>query len=141
MLDTIPRRLNLLKMEGEGFSQSEIVKGLSEQYGCTRRTVQRDFALRGDWQPKLVEVGDTQKIVLKTANRLEAIYQKAAFKNRHAQTEQAELRALDIMRQTTRDYLETLIPNRAKLDVNVTMPRDFVIRKWSREDAEARKTE
>lgn len=136
MLDTVPRRLDLLKMEGEGFSQSEIVKGLSEQYGCTRRTVQRDFALRGDWQPKLMNVGDAKKIVLKTATRLEAIYQKAAFKNRHAQTEKTALTALNIMRQAARDYLETLLPNRAKMEVEVTAPRPFIIKKWCRKDAD-----
>jgi len=141
VLDTVPRRLELLKLEGEGFSQSEIVKGLSKQYQCTPRTVRYDFAKRGEWQPKLMEVGDTRKIVLKTANRFESIYQKAAFRQRHAQSERSELRALEVMRQAARDYLETLIPNQAKLDVNVTLPRPFIIRKWSREDADKPKTE
>ena len=52
-MDTVVRRLELLKMEGMGFNQSEIVKQLSEKYRCSERTVYYDFENRRDWQPAL----------------------------------------------------------------------------------------
>jgi hypothetical protein len=67
--NTVLRRLDLLKMEGEGFSYSDIVKGLSKQYDCSERTVKYDFALRGEWKPKLSGVTETNKIIMKAANR------------------------------------------------------------------------
>ena len=42
-MDVVSRRLELLKLEGLGFSQAEIVKGLSQKCACSRRTVYNDF--------------------------------------------------------------------------------------------------
>ena len=49
----VKRRLELLKLEGLGFSMPEIVTELSQKYGCLGRTVYRDFESRGQWQPEL----------------------------------------------------------------------------------------
>ena len=50
-MDAVARRLELLKLEGLGFSQAEIVKELSQKCACSCRTVYRDFETLGSWQP------------------------------------------------------------------------------------------
>jgi len=42
-MDAVSRRLELLKLEGLGFSQAEVVKELSLKLGCSGRTVYGDF--------------------------------------------------------------------------------------------------
>ena len=49
-MDTESRRLELLKLEGLDFSQTEIVKELTVKYSCSRRTVYSDFENRESWQ-------------------------------------------------------------------------------------------
>jgi hypothetical protein len=53
IVDEITRRLELLKLEGLGFSQAEIVSELSQKAGCSKRTVYLDFERRANWQPFL----------------------------------------------------------------------------------------
>jgi GNAT superfamily N-acetyltransferase len=55
-LDTIARRLELLKLEGLGFSQAEIVNELSQKLSCSKRVVYEDFETRQIWQPAVVSV-------------------------------------------------------------------------------------
>ena len=52
-MDAVSRRLELLKLEGLGFSQAEVVKELSLKLGCSGRTVYGDFELRRAGQPRL----------------------------------------------------------------------------------------
>ena len=68
-MDTVSRRLELLKLEGMGFNRSEIVKQLGEKYQCSERAVYYDFEGRADWQTALQELDDSQAILLKTINR------------------------------------------------------------------------
>ena len=56
-MDAVSRRLELLKLEGLGFSQAEIVKELSVKCACSGRTVYSDFETRGSWQPVVVVNG------------------------------------------------------------------------------------
>jgi type I restriction enzyme R subunit len=42
-VDAVSRRLELLKLEGLGFSRAEIVKELSVKCACSCRTVYNDF--------------------------------------------------------------------------------------------------
>ena len=42
-MDAVSRRLELLKLEGLGFSQAEIVKELSVKCACSERAVYGDF--------------------------------------------------------------------------------------------------
>ena len=76
----VQRRLELLKMEGLGFNQAEIVKQLSEKYQCSARAVYYDFERRPGWQPTLLQLSDQEKVLLKVINRYEQIYRQAAFK-------------------------------------------------------------
>jgi hypothetical protein len=96
-LDAVSRRLELLKLEGLGFSQAEIVKELSQKLKCSRRTVYNDFESRGSWQPVLQSVVDHERVLLKVVNRYEQIYRQASVRLLTVSNELAQLGALNIM--------------------------------------------
>ena len=64
-MDAVSRRLELLKLEGLGFSQAEILKELSQKSTCSERTVYRDFESRDSWQPILQSVVNPQGVLLR----------------------------------------------------------------------------
>ena len=108
MKTTLERRLKLLKMEGIGFSQSEIGTTLSEDFHVTKRTIRRDFQLRHEWQPLLQEM-DPQKSLLKTLNRYEQIYRKASLITLQADSDAAKVGAFNIMLKANEKISETLL--------------------------------
>ena len=63
-MDAVSRRLELLKFEGLGFSQAEIVKELSQKCSCSKRTVYNDFESRESWQPIVQSVIDARRVLL-----------------------------------------------------------------------------
>ena len=69
----VKRRLELLKLEGLGFSPPEIVTELSHKYQCSGRMVYRDFESRDQWQPELQNVKNHAQILMRTVNRYEPI--------------------------------------------------------------------
>ena len=80
MRTTHERRLALLKLEGKGFSQREIVKEISVKYECTPRTVYNDLATRESWQPYT-----TKEAALTILNRFNQIYRHASFERIQAE--------------------------------------------------------
>jgi transcriptional antiterminator len=76
----VKRRLELLKLEGLGFSMPEIVTELSQKYQCSGRTVYRDFESRCQWQPELQNVKNHSQILMRTVNRYEQIYREASVR-------------------------------------------------------------
>ena len=101
VLDTLQRRLDLLKLEGDGFATLEIVKALSTKYECSARAIYYDLARRASWQPQAQGFVDAHKLLLKILNRLEQIYRKAGFKYVQTQDERVQLGALKIMLDST----------------------------------------
>jgi transcriptional antiterminator len=93
----VKRRLELLKLEGLGFSQPEIVTELSQKYQCSGRTVYRDFESRGQWQPELQNVKNHSQILMRTVNRYEQIYREASVRVLTGTQELTQLGALNIM--------------------------------------------
>ena len=75
----VERRLELLKLEGLGFSQPEIVKELSRNFHCSERAVYHDFEGRERWQPELQHVENHSRILMKIVNRYEQIYRQASM--------------------------------------------------------------
>ena len=69
----VSRSLELLKLEGMGFNQSEILKQLSEKFQCSERFVCYDFENRECWQLFLGQLGDRESILLKVVIRYEQI--------------------------------------------------------------------
>ena len=108
-MDIVSRRLELLKLEGLGFNRSEIVKQLSEKYGCSERTLYYDFETREDWQTSLQELDDSQAILLKTVNRFEQIYRQASVRLLTGVQENTQLGALSIMLKVNSKILETAV--------------------------------
>jgi hypothetical protein len=76
----VRRRLELLKLEGLGFSPPQIVTELSQKYQFSGRTVYRDFESRGQWQPELQNVKNHTQILMRTVNRYEQIYREASVR-------------------------------------------------------------
>ena len=96
-MDAVSRRLELLKLEGLGFSQAEIVKELSQKMECSKRTVYNDFEGRITWQPVLQGVVKPDEILLKVVNRYEQIYRQASMRLLTSSNELAQLGALNTM--------------------------------------------
>jgi transcriptional antiterminator len=96
-VDVVSRRLELLKLEGLGFSQVEIVKELSQKCACSRRTVYNDFETRESWQPIVQSVIDSRRVLLKVVNRYEQIYRQASVRLLAFTEEASQLGALNTM--------------------------------------------
>ena len=96
-MTAVRRRLELLKLEGLGFSPPEIVTELSQKHECSRRTVYRDFENRDQWQPELQNVKNHTQILMRTVNRYEQIYREASVRLLTGTQELTQLGALNIM--------------------------------------------
>ena len=108
-MDSVSRRLELLKLEGLGFSQAEIVKELSVKLGCSGRTVYSDFESRESWQPIVQSVADARKLLFKVINRYEQIYRQASVRLLTFSEEAAQLGALNVMLKTNCALFETAV--------------------------------
>jgi transcriptional antiterminator len=108
-VDVVSRRLELLKLEGLGFSQAEIVKELSNKLACSRRTVYHDFETRECWQPIMQSVVDHEVVLLKVVNRYEQIYRQASVRLLTASNELAQLGALNTMLKANSLLYETAV--------------------------------
>jgi hypothetical protein len=99
----------LLKLEGLGFSQAEIVKELSVKCACSERTVYGDFETRVSWQPVLQSVVKPEEILLKVINRYEQIYRQASMRLLTVSNEFAQLGALNTMLKANALLNETAV--------------------------------
>ena len=108
-LDVDARRLELLKLEGLGFSQSEIVNELSQKASCTERTIYYDFEKRASWQPILQSAVKPEEILLKVINRYEQIYRQASMRFLSSSSEIAKLAALNLMLKTNTALHESIV--------------------------------
>ena len=108
-MDKVARRLELLKLEGLGFSQAEVVNELSVKSACSKRVVYKDFESRATWQPILQSVTNPDKVLLKVVNRYEQIYRQASLRLMTVQNELAQLGALNIMLKANSLLFETAV--------------------------------
>ena len=108
-MTAVRRRLELLKLEGLGFSPPEIVTELSQKYRCSGRTVYRDFESRGQWQPELLNVKNHSQILMRTVNRYEQIYREASVRLLTGTQELTQLGALNIMLKVNSKIYETAV--------------------------------
>jgi len=105
----VKRRLELLKLEGLGFSKPEIVTELSQKHGCSGRTVYRDFESRNQWQPEYLNVENHAQILMRTVNRYEQIYRQASAKLLTGTQEATQLGALNLMLKVNSKIYETAV--------------------------------
>jgi hypothetical protein len=108
-LDVASRRLELLKLEGLGFSQAEIVKELSVKFACSHRSVYCDFETRDGWQASLQSGLKPNEVLLKVINRYEQIYRQASMRFLTSSNELARIAALNIMLKTNSLLFETAV--------------------------------
>lgn len=108
-MDTVARRLELLKLEGLGFSQVEIVKELSQKATCSERSIYNDFECRSAWQPVLQSVVSPDGILLKVVNRYEQIYRQASLRFLSSSNELARMAALNLMLKANSMLFETAV--------------------------------
>jgi len=108
-LDAVSRRLELLKLEGLGFPQAEIVKELSQKCTCSRRTMYNDFETREEWQPIVQSVIDSRRVLFKVVNRYEQIYRQASVRLLTVTEEACQLGALNIMLKANAALFETAV--------------------------------
>ena len=99
----------MLKLEGLGFSQAEIVKELSVKCACSERTVYSDFETRETWQPIVQSVIDSRAVLLKVVNRYEQIYRQACMRLLTSSNELAQLGALNAMLKANSLLFETAV--------------------------------
>ena len=108
-MTAVRRRLELLKLEGLGFSPPQIVTELSQKYQFSGRTVYRDFESRGQWQPELQNVKNHTQILMRTVNRYEQIYREASVRLLTGAQELTQLGALNIMLKANSKIYETAV--------------------------------
>ncbi len=108
-MDAVARRLELLKLEGLGFSQAEIVNELSQKSSCTKRAVYKDFECRATWQPILLSVVNPGGVLLKVVNRYEQVYRQASMRMLTSSNELAQIAALNIMLKANSLLFETAV--------------------------------
>jgi hypothetical protein len=101
--------LELLKLEGLGFSQAEIVKELSVKCACSCRTVYNDFETRESWQPLVQSVIDVRAVLLKVVNRYEQIYRQASVRLLTFTEDTSQLGALNTMLKANALLSETAV--------------------------------
>jgi hypothetical protein len=108
-LDKVARRLELLKLEGLGFAQAEVVNQLSQKLTCSKRVLYKDFESREVWQPILQSVVKSDKVLLKVLNRYEQIYRHASMRLLTTSNELARIAALNIMLKANSLICETAV--------------------------------
>lgn len=96
-MEVVNRRLELLKLEGLGLSQVEIVRQLSQKMSCSERTVYSDFECRQTWQPLLQGANSPNDVLMKVINRYDEIYRQASKRMLTSSNILAQLGALNIM--------------------------------------------
>jgi len=109
MSEVVNRRLELLKLEGLGLSEPEIVKQLSKKTGCAERTIYNDFECRQTWQPLLQGATVPNDILLKIINRYEEIYRQASKRMLTSPNALTQLAALNVMLKANSLMFETAV--------------------------------
>ena len=103
------RRFELLRMEGSGFNESEIVKHLSQKYQVSERQVYYDFETRPSWQPAYQQFKKNEMTIMKAINRYEYVYREASFLRLRTSHENIQLGALKVMLDANRALAETCV--------------------------------
>jgi len=100
---TLERRLDLLKLEGNGLLRPEIVKELSVRFKVTKNTLWYDFRTKHKWQPFIQEL---KTVYLRIINRHDQLYRKASLEYMRGGTVKEKLVAVNLMRVLNRDFYE-----------------------------------
>lgn len=108
-MDRVARRLELLKLEGLGFSRAEVVNELSQKMSCTKRAVYKDFETREVWQPSLQSVVEPKAVLMKIITRYEQIYRQASMRFLTTSNELAKMATLNTMLKVNSLMFDTAV--------------------------------
>jgi hypothetical protein len=108
-MEVVSRRLELLKLEGLGLSQAEIVRELSKNAECAKRTIYNDFETRATWQPMLQSVVKPDDVLLKVVNRYEQIYRQTSMRLIKSANPLVQLGALNLMLKANSLMFDTAV--------------------------------
>jgi hypothetical protein len=108
-MEVITRRLELLKLEGLGFSQAEIVNQLSQRAECSKRAIYLDFESRSLWQPILQSVMKYDDVLMKVVNRYEQIYRQASICLLTGESDWTKIGALNTMLKANTMLFQTAV--------------------------------
>lgn len=137
--DTLSRRLDLLKLEGNGLLRPEIVEELSTKYGCSKDAVWYDFRTRAKWQPKIEEM---EKALLRIINRHDQLYRKAVFQYSQVwdSDRKTSILVLNLLRNLNRDAFDIMqstgkiekVPEKVQAEIKAAI----IVKMWKPEDEE-----
>lgn len=108
-MEAVSRRLELLRLEGIGLTQKEIVKQLSQKMSCSERSVYNDLECRSSWQPLLQGLSKPDDLLLKIVNRYEEIYRQASKRMLTSPSDLTQIAALNTMMKANSLMFETAI--------------------------------
>jgi len=138
--NTLSRRLDLLKMEGNGLLKPEIVEALSEKYGCSKDAVWYDFRTKPTWQLKIAEM---EKALLRIVNRHDQLYRKAAYQYTQLWKDdhKTSILALNLMRTLNKDAFDIMqstgkiekVPEKLQTEIKAAI----IVKLWKPEDEPA----
>jgi hypothetical protein len=115
MQAVVARRLDLLKLEAQGFSRPEIIKELTTKYQVTTRCIRYDYERRSHWQPYFNE-----ELTDITRNRYEQLYRTASLKLMTATGETAQVGWANVLLRVIRDVAEIFGVAEAQRVLNAT---------------------
>ena len=135
--EVLERRLDLLRLEGNGLLPAEIVKELSQKYQKSERNIYYDFETKHKWQPQIEQL---KKATLKIINRHDQLYRKASLGYLQAEDTKSKLFALNLMRTLNKDSFDMLqstgeiekAPEKAEITAKTTTT--IIWKAWKPED-------
>jgi hypothetical protein len=135
-LQTLERRLELLRLEGNGLTRPEIVEELTQKFGCSKDTVWYDLRTKPRWQPVITEI---KQALLTIINRHEQLYRKASLAYMKAGDNKEKMLAVNLMKNINAESFDMLqssgfiekAPDKIEsLNKNLT-----IIRMWQPDDS------
>jgi hypothetical protein len=94
-------KTELLRLEGAGFNEREIVEQLHERFHAARKTVYYYYRTRPQWQPEILGLSEAKEAYHQTLNRLEYIYKEFSIICLSAREDSNKIGALKGMLETT----------------------------------------
>ena len=95
--NTVEIRLELLKKIGQGFSERETVKHLTEKFGITESGAYYHFQTRDKWIGQYTDLSKAEELQFQVFQRYNYVYREASFQYQHCQEHNARIGYLRTM--------------------------------------------
>jgi hypothetical protein len=135
-LQTLERRLELLRQEGNGLTRPELVADLTAKFGCSKDTVWYDLRTKPQWQPAITEI---KQALLTIVNRHEQLYRKASLAYLKAGNNKEKMLAVNLMKNINAESFDMLqssgVIEKAPDKIESVNKNLTVIRMWQPNDS------